>query len=65
LSDVPEEVLTDEGKRFSGRYGKPRPEAPLHGVPRTRLPTAIGIGWRSKKAFRAKTATSQPPLTRG
>ena len=30
-SGIPDEVLTDNGKQFTGRYGKPRPAEVLSG----------------------------------
>ena len=67
---IPGEVLTDNGKQFTGRFGKPRPPEVLferirreNGITQRQRPAAAASGRRvtsgsSKTAARPSTASS-------
>jgi transposase InsO family protein len=70
---VPEEVLTDNGKQFTGRFGKPRPAEVLferilrengitHRLTRVRAPTTTGKVERFHQTLRKELLASLPPL---
>jgi transposase InsO family protein len=70
---VPDEVLTDNGKQFTGRFGKPRPAevlfericrengiTPLH--TKVKSPTTTGKVERFHKTVRAELLATTPPF---
>jgi transposase InsO family protein len=70
---VPEEVLTDNGKQFTGRFGKPRPAEVLferilrengitHRLTRVRAPTTTGKVERFHQTLRKELLATLPPL---
>ena len=70
---VPEEVLTDNGKQFTGRFGQPRPAEVLferilrengitHRLTRVRAPTTTGKVERFHQTLRKELLASLPPL---
>ncbi len=70
---VPEEVLTDNGKQFTGRFGKPRPAEVLferilrengitHRLTRVRAPTTTGKVQRFHQRLRKELLATLPPL---
>jgi transposase InsO family protein len=70
---VPEEVLTDNGRQFTGRFGKPRPAEVLferilrengitHRLTRVRAPTTTGKVERFHQTLRKELLASLPPL---
>jgi transposase InsO family protein len=70
---VPEEVLTDNGKQFTGRFGKPRPAEVLfericrengiiHRLTRVQAPTTTGKVERFHQTLRKELLASLPPL---
>ena len=70
---IPEEVLTDNGKQFTGRFGKPRPAEVLferilrengitHRLTRVRAPTTTGKVERFHQTLRKELLASLPPL---
>ena len=70
---VPEEVLTDNGKQFTGRFGKPRPAEVLferilrenaitHRLTRVRAPTTTGKVERFHQTLRTELLATLPPL---
>jgi transposase InsO family protein len=70
---VPEEVLTDNGKQFTGRFGKPRPAEVLferilrengitHRLTRVRAPTTTGKIERFHQTLRKELLATLPPL---
>jgi transposase InsO family protein len=70
---VPEEILTDNGKQFTGRFGKPRPAEVLferilrengitHRLTGVRSPTTTGKVERFHQTLRKELLASLPPL---
>ena len=70
---VPEEVLTDNGKQFTGRFGKPRRAEVLfervlrengitHRLTAVRSPTTTGKVERFHKTLRKELLATLPPL---
>jgi hypothetical protein len=70
---VPEEVLTDNGKQFTGRFGKPRPAEVLferilrengitHRLTGVRAPTTTGKVERFHQTLRKELLATLPPL---
>jgi hypothetical protein len=70
---VPEQVLTDNGKQFTGRFGKPRPAEVLverilrengitHRLTRVRAPTTTGKVERFHQTLRKELLATLPPL---
>jgi transposase InsO family protein len=70
---VPEEVLTDNGKQFTGRFGKPRPAEVLferilrengitHRLTRVRAPTTTGKVERFHQTLGKELLATLPPL---
>jgi hypothetical protein len=70
---VPEEVLTDNGKQFTGRFGRPRPAEVLferilrengiiHRLTRVRAPTTTGKVERFHQTLRKELLATLPPL---
>jgi len=70
---VPEEVLTDNGKQFTGRFGKPRPAEVLferilrengvtHRLTRVRAPTTTGKIERFHQTLQRELLDTLPPL---
>jgi len=70
---VPTEVLTDNGRQFTGRFGKPRPAEVLfdricrenaitHRLTGVRSPTTTGKVERFHKTLRGELLASLPPL---
>ena len=70
---VPEEILTDNGKQFTGRFGKPRPAEVLferilrengitHRLTGVRAPTTTGKVERFHKTLRKELLATLPPL---
>jgi transposase InsO family protein len=70
---VPEEILTDNGKQFTGRFGKPRPAEVLferilrengvtHRLTRVRAPTTTGKVERFHQTLRKELLATLPPL---
>jgi hypothetical protein len=70
---VPEEVLTDNGKQFTGRFGRPRPAEVLferilrengitHRLTGVRAPTTTGKVERFHQTLRKELLASLPPL---
>jgi transposase InsO family protein len=70
---VPEEILTDNGKQFTGRFGKPRPAEVLferilrengitHRLTGVRAPTTTGKVERFHKTLRTELLATLPPL---
>jgi transposase InsO family protein len=70
---VPEEILTDNGKQFTGRFGKPRPAEVLferilrengitHRLTGVRAPTTTGKVERFHQTLRTELLATLPPL---
>jgi transposase InsO family protein len=70
---VPQEVLTDNGKQFTGRFGRPRPAEVLverilrdngitHRLTRVRAPTTTGKVERFHQTLRKELLATLPPL---
>jgi hypothetical protein len=67
---VPEEVLTDNGKQFTGRFGKPevlferilRENGITHRLTRVRAPTTSGKVERFHQTLRKELLATLPPL---
>jgi transposase InsO family protein len=70
---VPQEVLSDNGRQFTGRFGKPRPAEVMfdrlcrengitHRLTGVRSPTTTGKVERFHKTLRAELLATLPPL---
>lgn len=63
---IPDEVLSDNGKQFTGRFGKPRPAEVLFGLPRGQVHSSpVDEGLKLWTPSDLEPVTAQAPVSAG